>query len=282
MVKRFEREEIINRFREEVKKGRAIFDSYAGTGISAKFADLAGVDMITTHILSRFRMMGLSSMVGYFCFSDANAVILELGRRDILPVVKKTPVMMGVFGIDPTRNMEYFLNDVINVGFSGVCNAPTIALVDGNFRKALEETGVSFSQEVDMIGIAHRKGLYTKALCATPEEALQMIGVGCDNIIAHGGNTAGGSIGSKTVASLDDMVNIIQNILDAVKRKKPDVLVTCHGGAAVTPEDVQYLLNKVKGLEGYVGGSTAERIPVETALMKANKTFKELHIPGKK
>ena len=174
MVKRFEREEIKARFEEEIKKGRPIFDSYAGTGISAKFADLAGVDMITTHILSRFRMMGLSSMVGYFCFSDANGVILELGRRDIIPVVKNTPVMMGVLGIDPTRNMEYFLNDVVAAGFSGVANAPTIALVDGAFRQALEETGVSFDQEVDMIGIAHRKGLYTKALCATTAEALKM------------------------------------------------------------------------------------------------------------
>ncbi len=282
MVRRFEREEVINRFREEVNKGRAIFDSFAGTGISAKFAEAAGVDMITTHILSRFRMMGLSSMVGYFCFSDANAVILELGRRDIIPIVKHTPVMMGVLGIDPTRNMEYFLNDVITAGFSGVCNAPTIALVDGTFRRTLEETGVSFDQEVEMIGIAHRKGLYTKALCTTPEEALKMISVGCDNIIAHGGNTSGGSVGSKTVTSLDDMVHIIQNIIDAVKSKKPYTLVTCHGGAAVTPADVQYLLNKTKGLEGYVGGSTAERIPVETALKEANKGFKELRIPGKK
>ena len=280
MVKRFEREEIIARFKEEIGKGRPIFDSYAGTGISAKFADLAGVDMITTHILSRFRMMGLSSMVGYFCFSDANAVILELGKRDIIPVVKNTPVMMGVLGIDPTRNMEYFLNDVIAAGFSGVANAPTIALVDGAFRQALEETGVSFSQEVDMIGIAHRKGLYTKALCATTDEALQMVEVGCDNIIAHGGNTAGGTIGSKTVTSLDDMVPLIQEITDAAKGKNPDTLVTCHGGAAASPDDVQYLLDHVSGLDGYVGGSTAERIPVETSLLAANKSFKGLSIPS--
>ena len=129
-----------------------------------------------------------------------------------------------------------------------------------------------------MIGIAHRKGLYTKALCATVDEAMKMLNVGCDNIIAHGGNTAGGTIGSKTGTSLDDMVDLIQNITDAVKAKKPETLVTCHGGAAVNPEDVQYLLDKVKGLEGYVGGSTAERIPVETALTKANKSFKGLRL----
>jgi predicted TIM-barrel enzyme len=282
MVRRYEREEVINKFRAEIKNGRAIFDSFAGTGISAKFAEAGGVDMITTHILSRFRMMGLSSMVGYFCFADANAVILELGKRDIIPIVKHTPVMMGVLGIDPTRNMEYFLNDVIAAGFSGVCNAPTIALIDGNFRQTLEETGVSFDQEVNMIGIAHRKGLYTKALCTTPEEALKMIDVGCDNIIAHGGNTAGGTVGSRTVTSLDDMVHLVQKVIDAVKSRKPDTLMTCHGGAAVTPKDVQYLLDKTKGLEGYVGGSTAERIPVETSLKEANKSFKELRIAGKK
>jgi len=282
MVKRFERAEVIGRFRSEISKGRAIFDSFAGTGISARFAEAGGADMITTHILSRFRMMGLSSMVGYFCFSDANAVILELGKRDIMPIVKHTPVMMGVLGIDPTRNMEYFLDDVIAAGFSGVCNAPTIALVDGSFRQTLEETGVSFDQEVEMIGIAHRKGLYTKALCSTTEEALKMVEVGCDNIITHGGNSAGGSIGSRTVASLDDMVPRFQEIIDAVKGKRPDTLVTCHGGAAVTPSDVQYLLDNVKGLEGYVGGSTAERIPVETALTEANKSFKQLRVSAGK
>jgi predicted TIM-barrel enzyme len=282
MAGRLTREEIEGRLKREIQKGRAIFDAFAGTGISAKFAEAGGADMITTHILARFRMAGLSSMAGYLSIADANAVTLELGKRDIIPVVKNTPVMAGLLGADPTRNMEYFLDEIIAAGFSGILNCPTLALVDGNFRKVLEETGVSFNKEVDMIAIAHRKGLYTKAFVTSPEEARKMVEAGCDNIIAHGGNTSGGSIGSKTVTPLDSMVSLIQNIIDAVKGKKPDVLVTCHGGATETPQDVQYLLEKVEGLDGYVGGSTAERLPVEKAITQAVKGFKDIPLPAKK
>ncbi len=281
MVKRFTREEIIDRLRAEVGKGHAIFDAFAGTGISAKFAEAGGADMITTHILARFRMAGLSSMAGYLSIADANAVTLELGKRDIIPVVKNTPVMAGLLGADPTRNMETFLDEIIAAGFSGILNCPTLALIDGNFRRTLEETGVTYNKEVEMIGAAHRKGLYTKAFCTTPEEAQKMLEAGCDNIIAHGGNTSGGSIGSKTVTSLDTMVNLIQNIIDTVKKRKPDTVVTCHGGAAETPQDINYLLSQVKGLDGYVGGSTAERIPVEKSITEAVKGFKNIQLPGK-
>jgi len=281
VVKRFTREEIEIRLKKEIQKGRAIFDAFAGTGISAKFAEAGGADMITTHILARFRMAGLSSMAGYLSIADANAVTLELGKRDIIPVVKNTPVMAGLLGADPTRNMEYFLDEIITAGFSGILNCPTLALVDGNFRRVLEETGITFNKEVDMIAIAHRKGLYTKAFCTTPEEAQKMMEAGCDNIIAHGGNTSGGSIGSKTVTSLDGMVGLVQTIVDLVKSKKPEVIVTCHGGATETHQDVQYLLDKIKGLDGYVGGSTAERIPVEKSITEAVKGFKDILLPTK-
>jgi predicted TIM-barrel enzyme len=281
MVKRFTRQEIVGRFKTEIEKGQAIFDAFAGTGISAKFAEVGGADMITTHILARFRMAGLSSMAGYLSIADANAVTLELGKRDIIPVVKNTPVMAGLLGADPTRNMDYFLDEIITAGFSGILNCPTLALVDGNFRKTLEETGVTYDKEVEMMAIAHRKGLYTKAFCTTPEEAQKMLEAGCDNIIAHGGNTSGGSIGSKTVTSLDGMVNLIQSIIDTVKKKKPDVIVTCHGGATETAQDVKYLLEKVKGLDGYVGGSTAERIPVEKSITEAVRGFKNIQLPEK-
>jgi predicted TIM-barrel enzyme len=237
--------------------------------------------MITTHILARFRMAGLSSMAGYLSIADANAVTLELGKRDIIPVIKNTPVMAGLLGADPTRSMDAFLDEVIAAGFSGILNCPTLALIDGNFRRTLEETGVTYNKEVEMIGIAHRKGLYTKAFCTTPEEAQKMLEAGCDNIIAHGGNTSGGSIGSKTVTSLDDMSNLIQNIIDRVKKKKPETIVTCHGGAAETPQDINYLLSKVKGLDGYVGGSTAERIPVEKSITEAVRGFKNIALPEK-
>jgi predicted TIM-barrel enzyme len=160
-------------------------------------------------------------------------------------------------------------------------NCPTLALVDGNFRRTLEETGVKFDMEVEMIAIGHRKGLYTKAFCTTPEEAQKMMDAGCDNIIAHGGNTSGGSIGSKTATSIETMVGFIQSIIDTVKRKKPDVIVTCHGGATETPEDVKVLLDRVKGLEGYVGGSTAERIPVEKSITEAIRGFKNIQLPEK-
>ena len=281
MVKRFTRQEIVGRFKTEIEKGQAIFDAFAGTGISAKFAEVGGADMITTHILARFRMAGLSSMAGYLSIADANAVTLELGKRDIIPVVKNTPVMAGLLGADPTRNMDTFLDEIIAAGFSGILNCPTLALIDGNFRKTLEETGVTYDKEVEMMAIAHRKGLYTKAFCTTPEETQKMLEAGCDNIIAHGGNTSGGSIGSKSVTSLDGMVNLIQNIIDTVKRKKPDVIVTCHGGATETAQDVKYLLEKVKGLDGYVGGSTAERIPVEKSITEAVRGFKNIQLPEK-
>ena len=281
MVKRFTRQEIVGRFKTEIEKGQAIFDAFAGTGISAKFAEVGGADMITTHILARFRMAGLSSMAGYLSIADANAVTLELGKRDIIPVIKNTPVMAGLLGADPTRNMDYFLDEIITAGFSGILNCPTLALIDGNFRKTLEETGVTYDKEVEMMAIAHRKGLYTKAFCTTPEETQKMLEAGCDNIIAHGGNTSGGSIGSKSVTSLDGMVNLIQNIIDTVKRKKPDVIVTCHGGATETAQDVKYLLEKVKGLDGYVGGSTAERIPVEKSITEAVRGFKNIQLPEK-
>jgi predicted TIM-barrel enzyme len=278
MVKRYEREEIVAKFQQEVKNGRAIFDAFAGTGISAKFAEAGGSDMITTHVLARFRMAGLSSMAGYLSIADANAVTLELGKRDIIPIVKKTPVMAGLLGTDPTRDMTSFLDEIIAAGFSGLLNCPTIALIDGNFRRTLEETGLTFDNEVEMMAIAHQKGLYTKAFCTSPEEALKMVDAGCDNIIAHGGNTSGGSIGSKTATPLDSMVKLVQNIVDAVKGKKPETLLTCHGGAAVTPQDVQYLLDNTRGLDGYVGGSTAERLPVEKSITAAVKDFKDVKI----
>jgi predicted TIM-barrel enzyme len=278
MAKRFTRQEMTDRFRAEVRNGRAIFDAFAGTGISAKFAEAGGADMITTHILARFRMAGLSSMAGYLSIADANAVTLELGKRDILPVIKETPVLAGLLGADPTRNMNFFLDEIIAAGFSGIMNCPTLALIDGNFRRTLEETGVSYNKEVEMIAIAHRKGLYTKAFCTTPEEALMMLDAGCDNIIAHGGNTSGGSIGSKTATTLDSMVDLIQAVIDAVKSKRPDTLLTCHGGATETPQDVEYLLLKTKGLDGYVGGSTAERLPVEKSITQAVRAFKDVRL----
>ncbi len=275
MTRRFSREEISARLKTEIDNGRAIFDAFAGTGISGKLAETGGADMITTHVLARYRMAGLSSMAGYLSIADANAVTLELGKRDLIPIIQNTPVMAGLLGTDPTRNMEYFLDEVIAAGFSGLLNCPTIALIDGNFRRTLEETGLTFDKEVEMMAIAHKKGLYTKAFCTTPAEALKMLEAGCDNIIAHGGNTSGGSIGSKTVTPLDSMVGLVQDIIDAVKKKNPQTVVTCHGGATVTPQDVQHLLDNTHGLDGYVGGSTAERLPVEISITAAVKSFKD-------
>ena len=213
MVKRYEREEVIERLNAEIEKGRAFFDAFAGTGISGKFAEAGGADMITTHVLARFRMAGLSSMAGYLSIADANAVTLELGKRDLIPIIKNTPVMAGLLGTDPTRDMESFLDEVIAAGFSGLFNCPTIALIDGNFRQVLEETGLTFDKEVEMMAIAHNKELYTKAFCTTPEEAMKMLDAGCDNKIAHVGNTSGATTGSQTTTPLDDMVGLVQNII---------------------------------------------------------------------
>ena len=272
------RDEIVARLRAERDAGRAVYDALCGSGITAKFAARGGADLVTTFNLAYYRMQGLSSMAGYLPIGDANAITLELGERSILNVVKECPVIAGLLGADPTRDMFSFVDRIEAAGFHGVMNCPTVALIDGNFRKDLEETGMGFSKEVDLLEYASRKGMFTKSFTTTPDEALAMAEAGVDNIIIHFGNSSGGSIGSKTVMPLEQAAQRAAAIFDALRPKYEERIFTCHGGAIETPADFEKLLDMESRFDGYVGGSSAERFPVEDAVPRATQGFKSVRL----
>jgi predicted TIM-barrel enzyme len=278
-VAKFGREKIMARLRAEVSAGRPVYDALCGTGITAKMAARGGADLITTHCLAYFRMQGLSSMAGYLPICDANALTLDLGERALLNVVREAPLIAGLLCVDPTRDMGRFLEKVAAAGYDGVMNCPTVALIDGKFRSDLEETGMGFAREVDVLGQASRLGLFTKAFCTSPEEALAMAAAGVDNIIVHFGNSSGGTIGSKTVMSDDAAVARARAVIDAMATKYPDRILTCHGGGIETPEDFARFLKAEPRLHGYVGGSSAERFPVEKSVVEATRAFKSVALP---
>jgi predicted TIM-barrel enzyme len=268
------RASIVERLRAEIRAGRPIYDALCGSGITAKMAARGGADMVTTHCLAYFRMQGMSSMAGYLPICDANALTLELGERALVNVVRDCPLVAGLLCVDPTRDMARFLETVAAAGYDGVMNCPTVALIDGKFRNDLEETGMGFAREVDVLGCASRMGLFTKAFCTSPEEALAMAEVGVDNIIVHFGNSSGGTIGSKTVLGDDASRARAGKVLDALSTKFSDRIVTCHGGAIETPADFERFLKMEPRLQGYVGGSSAERFPIETSVVQATQEFK--------
>ena len=274
MVSRFNKDHVVSRLRKEREAGRAIYDALCGSGITAKFAARGGADLVTTFNLAYYRMQGLSSMAGYLPIGDANAITLELGERSILNVVQDVPVVAGVLGADPTRDMFRFIDRLRDAGFSGVMNCPTLALVDGNFRKALEETGMGYANEVEVLGYASRQGMFTKAFCTTPGEALAMAEAGVDNIIVHFGNSSGGSVGSKTVMGFEDGAARAAGVFDALSGKYADLIYTCHGGEVETPADFENLLSLEGRFDGYVGGSSAERFPIEKSIPEAAQGFK--------
>lgn len=276
---KFSREQIVARLRAEVEAGRPVYDALCGTGITAKMAARGGADMVTTHCLAYFRMQGLSSMAGYLPICDANALTLELGERALINVVRDCPLIAGLLCVDPTRDMGRFLERIAAAGYDGVMNCPTVALIDGKFRSDLEETGMAFAREVAVLGQASRMGLFTKAFCTSPEEALAMAEAGVDNIIVHFGNSSGGTIGSKTVMSEEDSYARVRAVIDALSPRFADRIVTCHGGGIETPEDFARFLKAEPRLQGYVGGSSAERFPVETSVVAATQAFKRVTLP---
>jgi predicted TIM-barrel enzyme len=276
MAIQYTSQQVVERMRQEIAASRPIYTVGAGTGISAKFVEAGGGDLISTYPIAKFRMTGLSSMAGYLPLCDSNATTLEMGEREILPIIQETPVAAGLLGADPTRDMDRFLDRIQAAGFSGILNCPTIALVDGNFRLALEETGLSWTMEVEMIRLAHEKDLFTHAFCSTVEEAQQMVEVGCDMVVAHMGNSIGGTIGSRTALSLDEAVAKIQAIADVVQEMNPETLVICHGGTVASPDAVQQVLDRTTNVVGYMGGSSGERFPVETGVTKTTQDFKDV------
>ena len=273
---RFSREEIVERLRAVRASGGVVYDALCGAGITAKMAARGGADMVTTHVLAFFRMQGLSSMAGYLPIGDANAITLELGERYLRAVVPDCPVIAGVLCGDPTRDMRRFVHTLVDAGFDGVMNCPTVALIDGKFRSDLEDTGLGFAREVELLGYAHDQGVFTKAFCTTVDEALAMAEAGVDNIIVHYGNSSGGSIGSKTVLDTDAMVDRTTTICDALADKYSDRTVTVHGGSIETPDDFAALLGRAPRIDGYVGGSSAERFPIEDSVPRAAEAFKSV------
>jgi len=273
----FTRKEILDRLNEQTKKGIAIIGAGAGTGISAKCAQNGQVDMIIIYNSGRYRMAGRGSLAGLMPYGDANAIVMEMAR-EVLPIAKKTPVFAGVCGTDPFRDMEYFIRDLKNIGFSGVQNFPTVGLIDGTFRQNLEETGMGYDLEVEMIHEAHKQGLFTSPYVFNDEDAIKMAKAGADVLVAHMGLTTKGSIGATTALTLDDCVPIVQSIHDAAKKVNPDILVIVHGGPVAEPEDATYVLNRTNGIVGFFGASSIERLPTEIAITEQVKKFKKIKI----
>lgn len=275
----FSRGEILKRLKQQVQEGKAIVGAGAGTGISAKSAEAGGVDLIIIYNSGRYRMAGRGSLAGLMPYGDANGIVVEMAS-EVLPVVKNTPVLAGVCGTDPFRLIDVFLNNLKEMGFSGVQNFPTVGLIDGVFRKNLEETGMSYDLEVEMIRKAHAIDLLTTPYVFTEEEAKKMADAGADIIVAHMGLTTKGAIGAKTALTLDDCVEKVQVICDAAKSENPEVLVICHGGPISEPEDARYILEKTSGVEGFFGASSIERLPTEIAIRKQVIDFKNLRLKG--
>lgn len=271
------RADIIAGFRAQVAKGIPIVGAGAGTGLSAKSAEMGGVDLIIIYNSGRFRMAGRGSLAGLMPYGDANQIVVEMAS-EVIPVVKKVPVIAGVCGTDPFRNMQRFLKELKELGFRGVQNFPTVGLFEGRIRANMEETGMGYDKEVEMIRMAGELDLFTTPYVFNPEEAKMMAKAGADMIVAHVGTTLSGTIGAKDVMSLDESVTQIQAMLDAARSVNPDVLVICHGGPIATPDDSQYVLSRVPKLAGFYGASSMERLPVETAIADTARRFKSLKI----
>ncbi|HLN26626.1 MAG TPA: phosphoenolpyruvate hydrolase family protein [Gemmataceae bacterium] len=271
----FTREQCLERLRRQLAAGRPIIGGGAGTGISAKCAEAGGIDLIIIYNSGRFRMAGRGSLSGMMPYGDANQIVMEMAR-EVLPVVRATPVLAGVCGTDPFRIMKLFLREIQAAGFSGVQNFPTVGLIDGRFRQGLEETEMGFAREVEMIREARALGLLTCPYVFTVDESRAMARAGADVLIPHMGLTTKGSIGAKTALTLEDAAARVQTLHDAAKEINPEVLVLCHGGPISEPEDAQYILEHTRGIVGFFGASSIERLPTEIAITSCVQRFKGL------
>jgi len=269
------RTEALERLRNTVKNGGVIIGAGAGTGLSAKCVEAGGVDLIIIYNSGRYRMAGRGSLAGLLPYGDANAIVVEMAS-EVLPIVKHTPVLAGVCGTDPFRVMPYFLKQLKEMGFAGVQNFPTVGLFDGTFRQNLEETGMGFGLEVEMIRRAHELDILTAPYVFNPDEARDMVQAGADILVPHMGLTTKGSIGAQTAMTLDESVKRIQAMHDAAREINPDILVLCHGGPIAEPEDASYVLARTRGVVGFFGASSMERLPTEVAITENTRRFKQI------
>jgi predicted TIM-barrel enzyme len=267
------REQILARLWDQVRNGVPILGVGAGTGISAKFAEAGGADLIIIYNSGRYRMAGRGSSAGLLSYGDANQIVVEMAE-EVLPVVKHTPVLAGVCGTDPFRRMERFLPQIRDLGFAGVQNFPTVGLIDGTFRVHLEETGMSYDLEVEMIRIAHRLDLLTCPYVFNEDEAVKMTKAGADVLVAHMGCTVGGSIGVQTSMTLADAAARVQQMRNAAVAVNPNILVICHGGPIAEPADSQFIYEHTEGVHGFFGASSIERLAVERAITEQTRSFK--------
>ena len=271
------REEALARLRAQVDAGRPVIGAGAGTGLSAKLAEAGGADLIIIYNSGRYRMGGRGSLAGLLPYGDANAIVVDMAR-EVLPVVKETPVLAGVCGTDPFRLMPVFLDELIRIGFSGVQNFPTVGLFDGTIRRGLEETGMGFGLEVDMIRLAHERGLLTAPYVFEEQEAAAMALAGADVLVPHMGLTTGGAIGAESAKTLDESAKLVQALHDAAKHVNPEILVLCHGGPIAEPEDAAYILAHTEGVVGFFGASSMERLPTEVAMTENMRRFKAIPV----
>ncbi|WP_288800027.1 phosphoenolpyruvate hydrolase family protein [Arsenicicoccus cauae] len=269
------RHEILDRFRAQVAAGTPIIGGGAGTGITAKSAEAGGIDLLVIYNSGRFRMAGRGSLSGLLAYGDANAIVMEMAN-EVLPVVNKTPVLAGVNGTDPFRVMPYFLQQIKDIGFAGIQNFPTVGLIDGVFRANLEETGMGYGLEVDMVRQAHELDLITSPYVFDEEQAKDMAKAGADILVPHMGLTTSGSIGAQTALTLDQAVEKVQTLADAARSVNPDILCLCHGGPIANPEDAQYVLDHTDGIVGFYGASSIERFPTETGIKEQTEKFKAI------
>ena len=269
------RDEALARLRAQVEAGKPIIGAGAGTGLSAKLAEAGGADLIIIYNSGRYRMGGRGSLAGLMPYGDANAIVVDMAR-EVLPVVRETPVLAGVCGTDPFRLMPVFLDELTRIGFAGVQNFPTVGLVDGTFRAGLEETGMGYGLEVDMIRLARERGLLTAPYVFDEQQAADMAGAGADVLVPHMGLTTGGAIGAETARTLDECVPLIQAMHDAARAVDPEILVLCHGGPIAEPDDAAYVLQRTEGVVGFFGASSMERLPTEVAMTENMRRFKAI------
>lgn len=269
------RGEALARLRAQLAAGSPIIGAGAGTGLSAKCAEAGGADLIIIYNSGRYRMAGRGSLSGLMPYGDANAIVVDMAR-EVLPIVRETPVLAGVCGTDPFRVMDIFLDEIKRLGFSGVQNFPTVGLFDGTIRKGLEETGMGYGLEVDMIKAAHEKDMLTAPYVFEVGEAEAMARAGADVLVPHMGLTTGGTIGADTAKTLESCVPLIQGMHDAARRINPEIIVLCHGGPIAEPDDAAFILANTEGIVGFFGASSMERLPTEVAMTENMKRFKSI------
>lgn len=269
------RDALLKKFNDMISRGEPIIGGGAGTGLSAKCEEAGGIDLIVIYNSGRYRMAGRGSLAGLLAYGNANEIVMDMAK-EVLPVVKHTPVLAGVNGTDPFCQFDKFLDDIKATGFSGVQNFPTVGLIDGKFRANLEETGMGYALEVEIIRKAREKDLLTTPYVFSREDAIAMTEAGADILVPHMGLTTGGNIGAETATTLDDCVEMINDWAKAAKAIRPDIIVLCHGGPIATPEDAQYILDRCPDCHGFYGASSMERLPTEVALKATTEAFKNI------